>query len=202
MKSIVRFLLLLCFLGQISYSNAADTIVYDDALRNSFVGGSYGATVTFNNTVPVQQGANSIKVVYGAAWQGLSMNNFAGVAVGQNNYLKVAFQQSRSSADNSQPYLIVYKKSGTSEVYTVAPLKNYVAGGVINANTWYVTQVPLLDIGLSQTDLVTRVAIESNVAMTAYFDDVKFTSIVAEGTPEDLKKNKKSLTGKYLQELI
>jgi hypothetical protein len=75
-------------------------------------------------------------------------------------------------------------------VYTVAPLKNYVAGGVINANTWYVTQVPLLDIGLSQTDLVTRVAIESNVAMTAYFDDVKFTSIVAEGTPPVIYRDK------------
>ncbi len=134
MKSFLRFFLLLCFIGQISFAHAADTLVYDDALRNSFVGGSYGATVTLSNTSPVQQGANSIKVVYGAAWQGLSMNNFAGVAVGQNNYLKVAFQQSRSSADNSQPYLIVYKKSGTSEVYTVAPLKNYVAGGWINSS--------------------------------------------------------------------
>ncbi len=190
MKTFLRFLLLLCFFGQISFVHAADTIVYDDALRNSFIGGSYGATVTLNNTAPVQQGANSIKVVYGAAWQGLSINNFTGVTVGQNNYLKVAFQQNRSSADNSQPYLIVYKKSGTSEVYTVAPLKNYVAGGIINANTWYVTQVPLLDIGLSPTDLVTRVAIESNVAMTAYFDDVRFTSIVSEGTPPVIYRDK------------
>jgi hypothetical protein len=118
------------------------------------------------------------------------MNNFGGVVVGQNNYLKVAFQQNRSSADNSQPYLIVYKKSGGGEVYTVAPLKNYVAGGVISANTWYVTQVPLIDIGLSQSDLVTRVAIESNIAMTAYFDDIRFTTIVAEGTPPVIYRDK------------
>lgn len=158
-------------------------ILYDDGLRNGFSGGSYGASVSYANTTPVYQGSFSIRAAYSQPWQGLSLNNLAGVSIGQSNYLTLAFQQNKSSADNSQPYLVVYKKSGAQESHVTVPLLNYTLNRTIGANIWYPVQVPLADIGLSPNDLVTRIAIESNTVMTLIVDDLRFTSIASESAP-------------------
>ena len=123
-------------------ARAQDLPIYTDSLQNGWIDYSFGCTRNFENTSPVQLGTDSISCTYTAGYQGLSLHN--NTPLNTAGYSALSFWINGGTAGGQTIMVLAQRSSGAST--TAVPLKNYLPGGGVPANTWVHVQIPLTDL--------------------------------------------------------
>ena len=133
-RAILPFVLTLAGAAQ-----AADLVVYDDALQNGFQDWSYGGGSNFANTTPVHAGTKSIS---------LAGNSYNAVSFVKPNagFTAAAYPNLRlwihGGSGSNQSLTLFLQNTATSASASVS-LNTYIAGGGPTAGTWKQATIPL-----------------------------------------------------------
>ena len=149
--------------------------LYGDSLRSGFSNWSWGATVTLNHTGTVYAGTNSTRVVYNSSWGGLYFRSATGVSTATSTHLQFAVRSGAAS-----PYLELESYGPGDTLLANVSLNDYIPGGSMSANTWYLVSIPLEDLDLDNTSMTGFVAMKDATG-TMYFDDVKLIALSGGG---------------------
>ncbi|MFN8357819.1 MAG: fibronectin type III domain-containing protein [Spirosomataceae bacterium] len=136
-------------------------LVYDDALNANWQDWSWGTTVNFSNTSPVQQGVNSIRADY-SSYSGLSLRKNAFITPSANLVIKFWVY---STGANS---LLLFTQNDDSGTYSSNAYFTTVA------NQWQEITVSMSALG--NPTAIKRLNIQNNSSnsVTAYFDNIRF----------------------------
>ncbi|MEJ0001950.1 MAG: immunoglobulin-like domain-containing protein [bacterium] len=139
---------------------------------------SWDYTINFNETGTVYSGTKSIKMIYTAPWGGLYLaNSPTGVSTAGATHVQFAVRAASAGANlEAEAY-----GPGDASLGSAVQLTNYIPGGVMAANTWYVISIPLADLGAVGATL-TGFEVLSELTGTFYFDDIKLVNIATGGT--------------------
>ena len=138
--ALLAFSLLMLFSLFAAPVRAQDLPIYSDSLTSGFQNWSW-ATVNVANTSPVQSGADSISVTYGA-WQALALH--CGTNINTTYYSGLSFWVN-GGPTGGQQFNVHALNAGGANLPSV-PVTNYISGGVIPANTWVHVTIPLADL--------------------------------------------------------
>jgi hypothetical protein len=144
---------------------AADEVVYDDALAAGWEDWSWGTNVNRSNSSPTHSGSASIAVTYTSAWGGLYLH---ANSVDLSAYDTLRFWLHGGSAGGQQIYVEIDFNGDGYEV-------------TATAGTWQLVEIPLSELGSPAT--VSDLVWQDNVGgaqPTFYLDDIAF---VGGGTP-------------------
>lgn len=143
---------------------------------------SWGSTVDLNEAGVVYSGSNSIEVAYSQAWGGLYLRSASGVSTATSTHLQFAVRSPSAGA-----FLEVEVYGAGDTLLGGIEVNNYIPGGSLSANTWYLVNVPLEDLNADNTTFTGFVAMKDSTG-TAYFDEVKLINVSSgggSGTPTD-----------------
>lgn len=167
------------FLATWAADAAADLVVYDDALQNTFQDYSYGGGTVFNNINPVHSGADSIAFTGNNSFNAISFFHSGGV-FGAGTYSSLRFFVDGGAAGSQQIYLML-ESGGATVLPNPVLLNPYIAGGSIPANSWAQVDVPFSALTFNNDGSFDRIDIQNangTSQPTLYIDDV---SLVASG---------------------
>lgn len=158
------FIILLLFVLIFSpTAEAAPQVIFDDALAAGWANWSW-ATVNLGAATPVHGGSSSISVSYNA-WEGLYL---AHPGVSTLGFTKLRFY-AHGGGTGGQRFLVYAVRASDSGGHGPE-----VQLGPLAANTWTEIQIPLADLGASDTDVVGLVWQDSTGSSqpVLYFDDI------------------------------
>ncbi len=131
---------------------------------------SYGTgpgMCSFGYALAHLNGTTGIVCGYPTAWTGFSLTNSFGIDTHGKNTVSIAV--SGGSTGGQDLYVVL--ASASNPRLGVQPILNYVPGHNLVPNQWYEVNIPLADLGGSNT-VINRISIESASAATVYYDDI------------------------------
>jgi chitodextrinase len=136
-------------------------VVYDDALNSNWEDWTWSAYRYFNNTTPVQQGTNSIRVDYGG-YGGFSVRRGSAITPSANTVLKFWVYSSGANA------LKIYTQSADSGG------ESNVVNFTTDANQWKAITVTMAALG--NPSAIRRINIQENAgnSPTVFYDYIRF----------------------------
>jgi hypothetical protein len=140
----------------------SQTVIYNDALAGGWANWSWGTTVNFNNTTPVQSGSASIAATYTQGWAGLYLHS--------NNLINLS----------GYTTLRFYLHGGTNGGHPVAVkladangnYATYAHTVTSSAGTWQQVNVPLANYGLTTISGIVWQENSGSTRPVMYIDNV------------------------------
>jgi RHS repeat-associated protein len=156
--------------GTSTATTTLSTYIYDDSLATGWsTSWSWSTTVTTNSTEKVYAGTYAVKAIYNQQWGGLYFHKTS--AVDLTNRDTLSFAVNGGSTGGQHPEIELFNTSDQG-IGTVE-MNNYIPGGSIAANTWYMVNIPLSAFNCATTS-VGGVAIMNDMTNTMHFDEVRF----------------------------
>lgn len=169
--------LLVLMLGS---AQAADLVVYDEALQNGFQDFSYGGGSTFGSTDQAHTGSVSIRFVGGGGIDAFNAVSFyTDPDLMTTTYPIVRFWVHGGATGGQQLYFFL-QHNGL--IVAQAELDPYIAEGSIAAGTWREVVVPLTTGAMNYSGAFDRIDIQSdseNAQTALYIDDVVLSQSTA-----------------------
>ena len=144
--------------------------VYADALASGWTNWSWDSSVNFNISSPVYSGSKSTRVIYSDAWGGMYLHH-NGISTATSTHVQFAVR-----AATAGTYLEIELSDTNDEPLGNIELNDYIPGGSMAANTWYLVTIPLSALGATNTTVTGFVAMNDDTG-TVYFDDIKFIAV-------------------------
>ena len=144
--------------------------VYADALTSGWTNWSWDSSVNFNISSPVYSGSKSTRVIYNDAWGGMYLHH-NGISTATSTHVQFAVR-----AATAGTYLEIELSDTNDEPLGNIELNDYIPGGSMAANTWYLVTIPLSALGATNTTVTGFVAMNDDTG-TVYFDDIKFIAV-------------------------
>lgn len=164
-------LLLLCFGFA---SSAQDLVVYDDALRNGFVGNySYGGGTDLNHATTTYNGSTRSIAFIGNAFNAVAFPHET-VNFNTADYSGVRFYVHGGATGGQQLRFQVFNDLGGAPLANVE-LDTYISGGAIAANEWRLVEVRFASAPLAFAGMFDRFDLQSDAPgaqPVLYLDDV------------------------------
>ncbi|OGG02412.1 hypothetical protein A2Z33_05115 [Candidatus Gottesmanbacteria bacterium RBG_16_52_11] len=139
--------LAILFIGSSVYAQTATHVLYDDALRNSWVSWSWGSTVNFNDTSKPLAGTNNIRWTVNSGYAGLYLHKDGGVNTSGFSSVRFAVQSGQSGDELS----VLAYGANDREIGPQLFLTNYGGNPVTGSYKQYA--IPLADLGAANTQL-------------------------------------------------
>jgi hypothetical protein len=159
--------------GIASAAAAQDLVIYDEVLHAGWQSWSWAA-VNSGSTAYAHGGARSIEVRIRGAWQALALHH---APLPSSPYATLSFWIHGGGA-GGQKLQVAALVGGVAQ--SPVPLAVYLEGGAISATAWTRATVPLADLGVAGTALLTDVRIQdaAGAAQPAFYvDDVTLAPV-------------------------
>jgi chitinase len=144
-------------------------VLFGDALASGWANWSWGATLNFAATTPVQSGSKSIAVTYTTAWGGLYLHHSGVSPAGMS---RLEFYVHGGTSGGQQLAVYLGDTGGWLQTVQAAP---YIAGGAVVAGAWRKVSIPFSALGVTSNS-ITDVVIQEDAGgaqPTLYIDSIE-----------------------------
>jgi RHS repeat-associated protein len=162
--------------GSMSTSTTEEFVYQNEAFENGWESWSWGVTIDPAATSTIYTGSSSMAVAYSYNSAGLSMR---GAALDTATYDTIEIPVYVGSSTSIT--LTLASRDSSGNTLDSVSLEDYIPGGSWQANTWQLASVPLGDIGLTNYNNSAQIVIQSNLAVTVYYDAIRFTGTTSSG---------------------